>query len=139
MASQDDTRKIAHTEAISDRNILDLSTLAPERPKVRIDGELYELVCMDELGLRAQQWIISRSQHLQPFFQAEHELTDEEVDTIALTARQYVSRILEAPADVKEALSDWMRLRLVFWYMQQELESLMIAPVDLEPASTGES
>lgn len=37
--------------------LLDFSTLAPERPKIRIDGEMYELSLMSDFGLVAQSRI----------------------------------------------------------------------------------
>jgi hypothetical protein len=124
---------MATDDKTNSKPILDLSTLVPERPKVRIDDELHELKVMDEFGVRDQQWLISRTKILEPFFQRD-ELSEQEETDIEYTVREFASRI--ASSAPIEKLSTWSCFRLVMFYTQTE--SFLLAPGTMtEEALTG--
>ncbi len=115
--------------AENDKPILDLSTLVPERPKIRIDGELYELAVMDDLGIRAQQWIVSHTNALQPFFERD-ELNEQEEADIEFAVREYVKRVAPGvPEEIVAKLSVWSCFRLVMFYVDHQMGNFLLAPV----------
>jgi len=120
-----------------DNVILDLSTLAPERKKIRVDGQLYELAVMDDFGLRDQQWISSRARDMWKGLDADkiEELDEEAVE---FTLDQIVDKIVaQLPREsiVKLSISQKTQILSVF------IKHAGVSPLVMEAAETaiGES
>jgi hypothetical protein len=114
--------------------LLDFSTLAPERPKIRIDGQMYELSLMSDFGLVAQsrisrlmteaaeleQAIIDRPP-AQPTGNAEADAAiaslgavgEDEAERAMHLLDDIVEIILRAPDDVRARLNEAQKRQLL--------------------------
>jgi hypothetical protein len=114
--------------------LLDFSTLAPERPKIRIDGELYELSLISDFGLTAQSQIarlVAEAAELQnavadrpppkstgnaeadAAIAALGAIGDDEAERVMRLLEEIVQVILRAPADVRARLSQPQKQELI--------------------------
>lgn len=95
--------------------ILDLSTLAPERPTVVINRQPYELRMPDDFGLielARYERLMHESQAIQNR-KSKAPITVDEAQKLSTVLAEAVQLVLQAPADVLAELSDWNRIAIL--------------------------
>jgi hypothetical protein len=118
--------------------LLDFSTLEPERPKVRIDGELYELTLLSDFGLIAQSRIarlmteasaiekeVGERPPPEPTGNAKADaalaaldaVSEDEAHRVVALLDEVVGLILRAPEEVREKLSEVQQRQLIEAFM----------------------
>lgn len=96
--------------------ILDLSTLAPERPFLTIDGERYELAMPDDFGfveLAHFERLMRECDELQTQGDEAIPVTQDVAARLSVVLSEATSLVLKAPPEVQSKLSDWHRLRVI--------------------------
>ena len=114
--------------------LLDFTTLEPERPKIRIDGKLYELAILSDFGLTAQSRLarlmkeaseIEASLAARPALEptgnptadaalaALDAVSEPEAERVIALLNEIVELILRAPADIRAKLSEIQKRQLI--------------------------
>lgn len=103
--------------------ILDLSTLAPERPTVRIktkadpEGKLYEMAVPDDLSLADQQFLYARAGRLDTLM-SKAEPTTEERQELTMVVDKAASLILrDVPDQVMDELPNLQKQRAILVFL----------------------
>ena len=118
--------------------LLDFTTLAPDRPTVRIDGIEYELALLDDFGIREQARLagllrqaaaleteVEAMPALEPTGNAATDaalatlgpLSDDQAERVAAFIDQVVGVILHAPAEVRARLSEPQKRLIIVTFM----------------------
>ena len=85
---------------------LDISTVAPTRKRIKIDGEFYELTHPQELGLRRAHRIMIQGKRIAKTL--EGDTTDEEIDAVMEDLASVIREVvIEIPDGVLERLTIW--------------------------------
>ena len=92
--------------------ILELSTLAPERTKIAIDGELYEIALATDFGL-LDGYRIEQLQEPMRAYSKPGPRTEEIVAKMSEALEDFVGLVLKAPADVIAKLTESQMLQIV--------------------------
>lgn len=106
------------TQAPEHEPILDISTIAPERPAVRIrtakdpDGTLYELKLLAEFGIADQQSLVRDGQAFDTLFNKDV-LTGNERKRLKQILDRMFEKVLIADAKVKLLCNDHVRSQVV--------------------------
>lgn len=90
--------------------LLSLSTLAPERPFITIDGARYELAVPDDFGLTETAAILRAEEGMKSLGDTNDEAAVEAAKT---HLRTVTSRVLRAPPEVIAKLRDFQCLEVV--------------------------
>ena len=101
--------------------ILDLQT-RQERPSIRIDGTVYELILPSDLDLEEAIWLEKAGRKIGIFSETlkDDEKNEEAARQLRELLKRFVSILLrEAPEEVIERLSDVQRLAVVNAYSQK--------------------
>lgn len=96
--------------------ILDLSTLAPERPFIRIDGARHDLRVSGDFGIRelaGYNRLTTEAIELQSRVDTDAPLTDEEAERLSSLLGDAVRYVLMAPDAVVAKLSDEQRMAVL--------------------------
>jgi hypothetical protein len=106
-------------ETLNDQPVLDIDTLTPPRPFVRIktpdnrDGELYEMLTPDELGVEEEQQLKSELREYSRLMESD-KLNKAQRQRLVTVLDQLVTEMLPgAPAEVRALLSDRKRQKVV--------------------------
>lgn len=94
------------------RVILDLNTLVPDRPIIRIDGADYECRVKDDFGIED----LTRLERLKERYNTlvgKESFTDEEGRWVSEGLREFTAMVLTAPPEVQSKLTDNHRLAVV--------------------------
>ncbi|MGH6898245.1 MAG: hypothetical protein ACREJ5_17130 [Geminicoccaceae bacterium] len=93
--------------------MLMITTGAVERPKIEIDGEVYELVAPTELSITDHQRLASRGRRIEALMARDRLETSEQVELgVAVTEASDVL-LRHVPADVRGRLADAHRLQVL--------------------------
>ncbi len=93
---------------------LDLSTLAPDRPVIAIDGTKYEMKVPQDFGLVDQARMRKLQPVLQNFFdKGVDDCTDEEIEQAQDAMASFVEVLLLAPPEVCSNLSHAQREQII--------------------------
>ena len=110
MATQETTAKDnGHTP----EPVLDITTLAPERDQVRIDGKLYPLAIMGDFGIEEQQQMTRDGREFDTLWKAADELTETDKQRLKQLLDRMFERVLQAPQYIKDKLNDDHRQQVV--------------------------
>lgn len=108
--------------------LLELSTLAPERPTVLIkttedpEGKLYELSMIHDLGMEQQQFIYSRGRRLGELME-KAKLTKGEVRELDMIVDKLAALVVrDLPREIRGALSAVQKNQLINAFMQASPE-----------------
>lgn len=94
--------------------LLELSTLAPERPYITIDGQRYEMVIPDDFGLIEQARLQRLGRQVDDMRLNERDVTEEEATRLGGMLREMVATVMPSlPEDVAGRLTDTMCLSIV--------------------------
>ena len=93
--------------------VLDIKTLAPERERVRIDGELYDLAIMADFGIEEQQQMTRDGREFDTLWKASDELTPTDKQRLKQLLDRMFERVLLAPQTIKNKLNDDHRQQVV--------------------------
>ena len=124
--------------------VLDISTIAPIRPTVRLrwseqpDGKLYELAVFDDISIAHQQFLYSRGDRLQQLMEMSP-LGDDERDELELIVDGMVGIVLpDLPEKARGELGGMQKVRIVeaFTMASPELKSRVEA-LRASPSTTG--
>lgn len=100
--------------------LLELSTLAPKRPTVTIDENIYELRAAGELGIVEEQELRSEGAEFAKLWGKE-DLTANGRKRLKMLLDKMFDRILMAPEEVKAGLSDSQRQRLIMVFTRRKM------------------
>lgn len=103
--------------------LLDISTLAPEKLYIAIDGKNYPLKCIDEMGVRKQAQFIRMSQRLQ-------ELYGETIQQDLREAQQALNVALAADPDAEQQAT--IDLQKLAQMLVQDLSKFDISDAEAE-------
>jgi len=92
--------------------LLDIETLAPKRPKIRIDGELYEIATMNDLGVQDQARRDREGDEFRKLFEKKRP-TKADNERLKELLDKLFDEVCLAPAAVKKRLSDYQRQQVV--------------------------
>lgn len=88
-----------------------ISTAAPERQSIVIDGTSYQLATPEDLELRQSLWLAKAGKRVQALMEGEH--SDAELDELqALLDRMTRTVVLKLPAEVFARLRDTQKLAI---------------------------
>lgn len=128
--------------------ILDISTIAPVRPTIRIktledpEGKLYEVKTFKELSVHDQQFLYSRGNLLSELME-KNNLNDEETSQLSLALDGMVMRIMvDLPEPVHAKLEDSAKLQMVEAFMlasPETAEAYKTVKAQMEKRITGSS
>lgn len=114
--------------------LLDFTTLEPERPKIAIDGKLYELALLSDFGLLAQSRLARLMREAAAIQQAVEDrpaepstgndeidaalagleaVPEDEAERVMRLLDEIVATVLRAPDDVREKLSEVQKRQLI--------------------------
>jgi hypothetical protein len=114
--------------------LLTLSTLAPKRPTVDIDGTHYELNVMNDFGLRDQQRLTHDGREYQALFSAEDELTTAQSARLDLLLERMYAMAWHKPLPrtIEAKLGDEQRAQVVVVFTRGPLLMAIQAQVKAE-------
>lgn len=92
--------------------ILSLTTLAPERPTVEIDGTLYELHVLDDFSIEEQHRLTVDGNEYDRLWSSEN-LTSKQEKRLSLLLNRMFEMVLIAPPEVKAKLNPSQRSQVV--------------------------
>lgn len=117
-------------------HLLDLSTLAPERPTVRIDGAVYAMALPTDFGL-VEHARLQRLQAKAAALQALTDPSDEDVADLARVVDDLAALVLPGlPAEVRARLGDMQRLAIVQAFRAALGQAATPAPAAAAPRPT---
>lgn len=96
--------------------LLELSTLAPERPHILIDGKRYEMAVPEDFGLIEQARFarLSRQVNEMGLSQSLDSLDEEQAERVSGLLREMVASVLPGiPGEMLDKLTDQHALRIV--------------------------
>lgn len=93
--------------------LLELSTLAPERPTVLIDGKLYELATANDLGLGDQQFMFSRGRRLAELMELPKLASAQAKELTMIVDKMLHLAVRDLPDAIAEKLSAMQKIQLV--------------------------
>lgn len=96
-----------------DGPLLELSTTAPKRPTVKIDGRIYELRVMDDFGIAKQQELTRMGNEFDSLWNAQARLNNKQRDRLQFLLDEMFGQVLDAPSDVCHGLTDSQRQQVV--------------------------
>jgi hypothetical protein len=105
-------------EAVDEDMILDLTTLAPKRSKVRLptpeseEGELFDLRSMDDFGIAEQQQLTMEGKEFDALWNTQ-DLNSAQRKRLKTLLDHMLEKVLDAPAPVKKHLKDGQRSQIV--------------------------
>ncbi len=93
--------------------LISLSTLAPERPTIAIDGTPYELALPEDFGLKEQAQLRKLHRQIAPI-QSKDDPTDDEIAIMAQALDRLVGLVLPGlPEAVRGKLRDAQKLAIL--------------------------
>lgn len=102
-----------------DPQVIDLTTLAPNRRMVKIptkrkpEGEPFEIRLLDDFGIKDQQQLLSWNRRFEKYWNSEEDLSESEQDTMEVTMNKIFWKVLDAPKEVKDSVVEAVRSRIV--------------------------
>ena len=110
------------TEAPARRQLLDLSTLVPDRPFIRIDGKAFDLRVPEDFGLVGQAKVGRIMDRLGPLSariaDAPESISEDDVEEASRLLSEACALLVDAPAEVLDRLNDQQRLAVVSAFTQ---------------------
>lgn len=95
--------------------LLDISTLAPTRQTISIDGTLYELRLMEDFGIADQQALTRDGEEFDRLWNQEKLSKNERARLEMLLGRMF-DKVLPLPDEVRAKLSDAHKARVVLTF-----------------------
>ncbi|MDA2936836.1 hypothetical protein MYX75_01050 [Acidobacteria bacterium AH-259-A15] len=119
--------------------VFELTTSIPETKTVKIDGDHYELIPSQRLGLGDVLYIQHASNYTSKLFGKSEMFTDEEYDQATRVIVRAVSKILHAPEEVIARLSVTQQIQIVDVWNRElgERDPLSGASENPSPDSSG--
>lgn len=133
---------------MSEAPVLDITTIAPTRPTIRIktkenpDGRLYELAVFDDLSIHDQQFLYSRGAKLEKLIEAKQELDQDQKGELELIVDGMLKLIvLDLPDEVLAQLGGGNKIKIIeaFTTASPEIAERVKAIQEAKAKSTGAS
>jgi hypothetical protein len=106
----EEEQEFAHTP----EPVLELSTLAPDRPTISVDDKMYELAVMDDFGIDEQQALTRDGAEFDALWNSNDELSKADKQRLKmLLDRMFERVVLEMPKTVKAKMKDGLRGQIV--------------------------
>lgn len=113
--------------------LLDLSTLEPDRPLVKIDGKTYEMAIPDDFGIREMARLRKMGRRIQAL-EGQDELADEELDELAHALDECCAMALPGcPDEVRAKLTDTQKAKVVRAFGERVAEEGMATAPEPRP------
>lgn len=127
-------------DAVEDPNepLLELSTLAPKRPTITIDGEMFELKVLGDFGIEEQQRIHREGADYQDLWNRS-DLNKAGQKRMKMLLEHLFAKVLDAPPEVKNKLNDEQKAQVVLTFMVAPLQRAMARLEEERACSTSEN
>ena len=105
--------------------VLKISTLAPVRPTIDVDGDLYELRQNRDFGIAEQQALNRDGREFGTLWNSEKRLTSTQEKRLRLLLERLFKKVLDAPDDVRARFADADKADVVLHFTLAPLRKMM--------------
>lgn len=105
--------------------VLKISTLAPVRPTIDVDGELYELRQNRDFGIAEQQSLNRDGREFGTLWNSENRLTGTQEKRLAMLLERLFKKVLDAPPEIRAKFGDADKADVVLHFTLAPLRKMM--------------
>ena len=105
--------------------VLKISTLAPVRPTIDVDGKLYELRQNRDFGIAKQQQLNRDGREFGALWNSEKRLTSTQEKRLVLLLERLFTQVLDAPDEVRARFADADKADVVLHFTLAPLRKMM--------------
>lgn len=116
--------------------VLKISTLAPVRPTIDVDGEFYELRMTRDFGIAKQQELNRDGREFGTLWNSEKRLTDTQKKRLKLLLERLFKLVLVAPDEVMARFQDSDKADVVLHFTLAPLRKMMAEAMAAQTAQT---
>ena len=119
--------------------VLKISTLAPVRPTIDVDGKLYELRQNRDFGIAAQQQLNRDGREFGTLWNSEKRLTGTQEKRLVMLLERLFKQVLDAPEDVRARFADADKADVVLHFTLAPLRKMMAEAMAAQAAQQTET
>jgi hypothetical protein len=116
--------------------VLKISTLAPVRPTIDVDGELHELRMMRDFGIADQQELNRSGREFGALWNSEKRLTPNQQKRLKMLLDRLFAKVLIAPDEVKERFEPADKADVVLHFTLAPLRKMMAEAMAAQQTQT---